>query len=163
MSGDLQKLFLLKGQSIIYVLNSQRDTNISLGKCGVLSNNGVCRAAYLERVRFASEAGGDFAIHYSFKGKCSKNWYRYVFSCVLRSLKAFCMANSAVYLDVNIALSKYRFNGVAFFEIVRFGLQKTIFVANIYLSKYAARWTQFFERTQHFQRLMFVSRWVFQT
>ena len=49
------------------------------------------------------------------------------------------MANSAVYLDVNFALSKYRFNGVAFFEIVRFGLQKTIFVANIYLSKYAAQ------------------------
>ncbi len=81
----------------------------------------------------------DFAIHYSFKGKCLKNWYRYVFSCVLRSLKAFCMAYSAVYLDVNIALSKYWFNGVAFFEIVRFSLWKTIFFANIYLSKYAAR------------------------
>jgi len=49
------------------------------------------------------------------------------------------MAKSAVDLDVNFALSKYWFNGVAFFEIVRFGLQKTIFVANIYLSKYAAR------------------------
>ena len=61
-----------------------------------------------------------------------------VFSCVLRSLKGFCMANSAVYLDVNIALSKYRFNGVAFFEIVGFSLRKTIFFANIYLSKYSA-------------------------
>jgi len=88
---------------------------------------------------FSSEACCDFAIHYSFKGKCAKNLYRYIFSCVLRSLKGFCMANSAVYLDVNFALSKYRFNGVAFFEIVRFSLRKTIFVANIYLSKYAAR------------------------
>ena len=42
------------------------------------------------------------------------------------------MAKSAVDLDVNFALSKYRFNGVVFFEIVRFGLQKTIFVANIF-------------------------------
>jgi len=49
------------------------------------------------------------------------------------------MAKSAVYLDVNIALSKHPFNGVAFFEIVRFSLRKTIFFANIYLSKYTAR------------------------
>jgi len=48
------------------------------------------------------------------------------------------MANLDVYLDVNIDLSKYRFNGVAFFEIVRFSLRKMIFFANIYLSKYAA-------------------------
>jgi len=34
------------------------------------------------------------------------------------------MANSAVSLDVNIALSKYWFNGVASFEIVMFGLRK---------------------------------------
>ena len=34
------------------------------------------------------------------------------------------MANSAVYLDVNIAISKYRFNSAAFFEIVMFGLRK---------------------------------------
>ena len=93
----------------------------------------------MERVQFASEAGGDFAIHYSFKVKCAKNLYRNVSSGILLTLKEFCMAKSAVYLGVNIALSKYRFNGVAFFEIVRFGLQKTIFVANIYLSKYAAR------------------------
>ena len=31
--------FLLKGHSINYVLNSQRDTNISLAKCCVLSKN----------------------------------------------------------------------------------------------------------------------------
>ena len=163
MSAAIQNFCLLKGHSIIYVWNSQRYTNISLWKCWVLSKNCVHRAAYLERVRFASKACVDFAIHYSFKGKCAKNWYRYVFSCVLRSLKGFCMAKSAVDLDVNIALSKNRFNGVAYFEIVRFSLRKTIFLANFYLSKYAARWTQFFERTQHFQRLMFVSRWVFQT
>ena len=88
---------------------------------------------------FASEAGSDFAMHYSFKVKCAKNLYRNVSSGILLTLKGFCMANSVVYLDVNIALSKYRFNGVAFFEIVRFSLRKTIFVANIYLSKYAAR------------------------
>ena len=46
------------------------------------------------------------------------------------------MAKSAVYLDVNIALSKYRFNGVVFFEIVRFSLRKMIFLANTYLVKY---------------------------
>ena len=34
------------------------------------------------------------------------------------------MANSAVYLDVNIAISKYRFNSAAFFEIVMFGPRK---------------------------------------
>ena len=55
------------------------------------------------------------------------------FSCVLRPLKGFCMANLAVYLDVNIALSKNRFNGVAYFEIVRLSLRKMIFFANIYL------------------------------
>jgi hypothetical protein len=49
------------------------------------------------------------------------------------------MANSAVYLDVNIALSKYRFNSAAVFEIVMFGQRKTIFDASISLSKYAAR------------------------
>jgi hypothetical protein len=132
LSGDLQKSFLFKGQSINHVGKSQRYTNTSLGKCGVLSNNGVCRAGYLERVRFATEACVDFAIHYSFKGKCVKNFYRNVSSGILLTLNGFCMANSAVYLDVNIALSKYWFNGVAFFEIERFGLWKTIFVASIY-------------------------------
>ena len=34
------------------------------------------------------------------------------------------MAKSAVDLDVNLALSKYWFNGVASFEIVMFGLRK---------------------------------------
>ena len=68
---------------------------------------------------FASEAGGDFAMHYSFKVKCAK----------------IC---TGMLLPVYFLLSKYRFNGVAFFEIVRFSLQKMIFVANIYLSKYAA-------------------------
>ena len=62
---------------------------------------------------FASEAGGNFAIHYSFKVKCAKNLYRNVSSGILLTLKGFCMANSAVYLDVNIALSNYGFNGVA--------------------------------------------------
>ena len=58
----------------------------------------------------------DFAIHYSFKVKCVKNWYRDISSCVLLTLKGFCMALLAVDLDVNIALSKYGFNGVAAFE-----------------------------------------------
>ena len=71
---------------------------------------------------FASEAGGNFAIHYSFKVKCAKNLFRNR-SGILLTLKGFCMANSAVYLDVNISISKYRFNGVAFFEIVRFSLR----------------------------------------
>ena len=88
---------------------------------------------------FSSEACNDFAIHYSFKVKCAKNLYWDASSGILLTLKEFCMAKSSVYLGVNIALSKYRFNDVAFFEIVRFGLWKTIFVANIYLSKYAAR------------------------
>ena len=39
--------------------------------------------------------------------------YRDVSSCVLQTLKGFCMAKSAVDLDVNIVLSKYGFNGVA--------------------------------------------------
>ena len=68
-----------------------------------------------------------------------ENLYWDASSGILLTLKEFFLAKSAVNLGVNIALSKYRFNGVAFFEIVRFGLQKTIFVANIYLSKYAAR------------------------
>jgi hypothetical protein len=88
---------------------------------------------------YSFEACDDFAIHYSFKVKCAKNLYRDASSGILLTLKEFCIAKSAVYLGVNIPLSKYRFNGVAFFEIVRFSLQKTIFVANIYLSKYAAR------------------------
>ena len=68
-----------------------------------------------------------------------ENLYRDASSGILITLKEFCMAKSAVNLGVNIALSKYRFNGVAFFEIVRYGLGKTIFVANICLSKYTAR------------------------
>ena len=79
---------------------------------------------YLERGRFASKACVDFAIHNSFKVKCSKNRYQDVSSCVLRTLKGFCMAKSAVDLDVNIVLSKYGFNDVAPFEIVMFGMQK---------------------------------------
>jgi len=38
------------------------------------------------------------------------------------------MAKSAVDLDVNFALSKYWFNGVASFEIVMFGLRKHDFL-----------------------------------
>ena len=64
---------------------------------------------------FASEAGGNFAIHYSFRVKCAKNLYRNISSGILLTLKGFCMANLAVYLDVNIALSNYGFNGVAAF------------------------------------------------
>ena len=64
---------------------------------------------------FASEAGGDFAIHYSFKVKWVKNLYRGVSSAMLLTLKGFCMAKSAVDLDVNIALSNYGINGVAAF------------------------------------------------
>ena len=41
-----------------------------------------------------------------------KNLYRDVSSGMLLTLKGFCMAKSAVDLDVNIALSKYGFNGV---------------------------------------------------
>ena len=64
---------------------------------------------------FSSEAGDDFAIHYSFKVKCAKNLYQDVSSGMLLTLKVFCMAKSAVDLDVNIALSNYGFNGVAAF------------------------------------------------
>ena len=46
-------------------------------------------------------------------------------------MKGFCMAKSAVDLDVNIVLSKYGFNGVAPF--------------------YTAHQTQYFEENQHFQ------------
>ena len=76
---------------------------------------------------FSSEACSDFAIHYSFKVKCAENLYWDVSSGMLLTLKGFCMAKSAVDLDVNIALSKYGFNGVAFFGIVRFGLRKCNF------------------------------------
>ena len=68
----IKKIFLLKSLSLNYVWKSQRDTNINLSKGCVLSKNWVYRAAYLERVRYASEAGGDFATHYSFKRKCAK-------------------------------------------------------------------------------------------
>ena len=51
-----------------------------------------------------------------------------VSSGVLLTLKGFCVAKSAVDLDVNIALSKYWFNGVASFEIVMFCLQKQYFL-----------------------------------
>jgi hypothetical protein len=37
----------------------------------------------LERVWFVSEAGGDFAIHHSLKGKCLKNCYWFFFLCAL--------------------------------------------------------------------------------
>ena len=57
----------------------------------------------------------DFAIHNSFKVKCAKNWYRDVSSRVLRTLKGFCMAKSAVDSDVKIVLSKYGFIGVGSF------------------------------------------------
>ena len=76
---------------------------------------------------FSYEACGNFAIHKSFKVKCAKNLYRDVWSGVLLTLKGFCTAKLAVDLDVNIALSKYGFNGVASFEIVRFGLRKQYF------------------------------------
>ena len=59
-------------------------------------------------------------VHYSFKVKCAKNWYRDVSSCVLRTVIGFCMVKSVVDLDVNIVLSKYGFNGVAPLEIVRY-------------------------------------------
>jgi len=64
---------------------------------------------------FSSEACNDFAIHYSFKVKCAKNLYQDVSSGTLLTLKVFCMAKSAVDLDVNIALSNCGFNGVAAF------------------------------------------------
>ena len=64
---------------------------------------------------FSSEACDDFAIHYSFKVRCAKNLYRDVSSGMLLTLKVFCMAKSAVDLDVNIVLSKYGFIGVAAF------------------------------------------------
>jgi len=89
--------------------------SICLGKCGVYPKNSVQQAAYMESGRFASKACVDFAVHNSFKGKCAKNWYRDVSSCVLYTLKGFCMAKSPVDLDVNIVLSKYGFIGVAAF------------------------------------------------
>ena len=99
----------------------------------------------------------DFAINYSFKVKCAKNWYRDVSSCVLRTLKGFCMAKLVVDLDVNIVLSKYGFNGFVPFEIVMYGIRKQDFLhVCICHSMYAARRTQFFGEIQHFQRLMFV-------
>ena len=64
---------------------------------------------------FSSEACDDFAIHYSFKVKCVKNLCLEVSSGMLLTLKVFCMAKSAVDLDVNIALTNYGFNGVATF------------------------------------------------
>ena len=64
---------------------------------------------------FSSEACDDFAIHYSFKVKCAKNLYQDVSSGMFLTLKVFCIAKSAVDLDVNIALSNYGFNGVAAF------------------------------------------------
>jgi len=64
---------------------------------------------------FSSEACNDFAIHYSFKVKFAKNLYQDVSSGILLTLKVFCMAKSAVDLDVNIALSNYGFNSVAAF------------------------------------------------
>ena len=104
-----------------------------------------------------SKACVNFAIHNSFKVKCAKNWYRNISSCVLRTLKGFCMAKSAVDLDVNIVLSKYGFNGVAPFEIVSFGIWKQDFLRVFaFPSRYAARRTQFFGEIQHFQMLMFV-------
>ena len=93
----------------------------------------ACSVRYLERGRFASKACVDFAIHYSFKVKCAKNWYRDVSSCVLRTLKGFCMAKSVVDLDVNIVLSKYGFIGaVAFSNIV--GLTEISIFTCIYLN-----------------------------
>ena len=64
---------------------------------------------------FSYEACDNFAIHYSFKAKCAKNLYNDISSGMLLTLKVFCMAKSAVDLDVNIALSNYGFNGVAAF------------------------------------------------
>ena len=63
----------------------------------------------------------------SFKVKCAKNLYRDVSSGMLLTLKGFFYFKITVDLDVNIALSKYGFNGVASFEIVRFGLRKQYF------------------------------------
>jgi len=59
--------------------------------------------------------GVDFAVHYSFKGKCLINWYQAVSGCVLCTLKGFCMAKSAQNLDMNRVLSKCEFIGVAVF------------------------------------------------
>ena len=70
-----KKYFLLKGQFINCIWNSQRYTSICFGKCRVYPKNWVRRAAYLERGRFASKACVDFAIHNSFKVKCANNWY----------------------------------------------------------------------------------------
>jgi len=53
-------------------------------------------------------------------------------SVVLCSLKWFFMANSAVYLNVNIALSKNWFNGVAYFDNVRFRLGKMFFFGYLF-------------------------------
>ena len=77
----------------------------------------------MERGQFASKARVDFAVHNSLKVKCAKNWYQDVSSCVLGTLKGFCMD-----LDVNIVLSKYGFNGVAPFEIVMFCIWKQDFL-----------------------------------
>jgi len=76
---------------------------------------GMQRIPYLERGQFASKACVNFGEHNSLKVKCEKNWYWDVSSCVLRTLKGFCMAKSTVDLDVKIVLSKYRFIGVAAF------------------------------------------------
>ena len=51
--------------------------------------------------------------------------HRDVSACVLRTLKGFCMAKSAV--DLDVTLSKYGINGIDSFEIVRFGLRKPYF------------------------------------
>ena len=67
------------------------------------------------------------AITLFFQSKMCQKFVQGVSSGMLLTLKGFCMAKSAVDLDVNIALSKYGFNGVASFEIFRFGLWKRYF------------------------------------
>ena len=57
-----------------------------------------------------------FALHLSFKVKCSINWYQDVSGCMLSMLKGFCMAKSVQNLDEKIVLSKCEFIGVAVFE-----------------------------------------------
>ena len=82
---------------------------------------------YLERTMFKSKSTADFAMQNPFKVRSAQEeTSRYQFFAHF-PLKEFCMAKSMLALDANPPLSKY-----------------------------TARQTQFFERTLHFQRLMFI-------
>ena len=64
------------------------------------------------------------------KQNVQKNWYRDVSGCVFRT---FAWQNPQKNFDVNIALSKCEFIGVAAFERTKLGIQKSVF-SHIFVS-----------------------------